>query len=158
MRFPTFIVRQPQLLSWLVIFLKDERSEKKENIPFIKSLFIPINTTEPKICSWLKTKWKSSEFSHLKNWNNWIYGSKNEQSDPFLWIHSLFQLYFQACVMCFCPVFLLQQSFMWMVEEGAIITSSSHLGFWSLVICGQAAALYRGVVQLHFNPLVFLAW
>lgn len=85
-----------------------------------------------------------------------IYKAKITQSLQFcqstISLRSIF-----SCVMHLRCAFLLQQSFTRRAEEGAIITSSSHLGFWRLVICGPAAALYRGVVQLHFNPLVFLA-
>lgn len=104
-------------------------------------------------------KIKAIKYSHLWGWNKWVLPCKMI-SDQNSQIHFplIVQLYFQPCFTCFSPAFLLQQSFIWWVEEGAIITSSSHFGFWCLMICGQAAALYRGLVQLHFNPLVFLAW
>lgn len=93
-----------------------------------------------------------SKSSHLKGWDK-LGGKRHIFCDSANLFSSIF-----SPVSCFCTVSLLQQSFTWRVDgRGPIITSSSHLGFCCLVICGQAAALYRGVVQLHFNPLVFRA-
>lgn len=92
----------------------------------------------PKHHRWWRRLSKKGAF-----WNDWNESTWLEKWPKHI---SMNPLITSALFSVLCHVFLLQQSFMWWVEEGAIITSSSHLGFWRLVIRSQAAALYNYIL------------